>query len=297
MIPATRLPAIIIATALLGTAAYAQENGTSLSSSFTYSQSGDTDMKKGASQMGELSTIEASFAFDLGMSYAGARHSVGLSLDAMEMDLSNKSALPAPESMKDICANYTFLKPFDETWTMMLSAKAGWHNTGDDLDSDGFGVSAVAGANYKYSDTLKIFFGLIYDSMADDYVILPAIGIDWDFAPDWNLAIGMPKTSVTYSVNDKLSFSILGEGRFGTYEVDRDDQSAAGKTLGLYDTKLEYRDIRAGLGCTYALNGGVTLNATLGYLFERKLDYFDKDYEIKSDDGSVYGSFGLSWSH
>ena len=53
---------------------------------------------------------------------------------------------------------------------------------------------------------------------------------------------------------------------------------------GLRRTLLDYREIRVGVGATYGLNAGLSLELDGGTTVDRRFDYFDHGRKIKAED-------------
>lgn len=263
--------------------------------SLSGSASGSTKLKTGGQAAGDVSSVE----FDQSAAYEtalpnGATLTVGHSLHGSYFDLPAQNATTAlPKRLQSAMADFTYSQPCNDQWNAFVSVSPGLRWAGSHVGSGAFAVSGGAGAFYRHSDSLTLMLGLGFDSMAD-HKIMPGFGVQWVPSTRWNVSLGFPRTAITYTVCEPLSISLVAEGVGDTYHVEADPLPGLAGKPSLADTKLEYEDYRIGLAAEYKLSAWCNLVATAGCVVDRKFDYFDRDYELKSDGTAAYGSLALS---
>lgn len=280
------------AAILLFSAAHADAGVfTSVSAGIT----GNTPMKLSGSELGDVSSSEASVSVGYSAELFGGQHTLGFGYEGMFFDVDKDALMPAPEQLKTLSISYMGMMPIDDKWTGIAYIVPSWSNSGSSLRGAGFGIFVAAGASYKKSDTVTYNMGLGYTSLArDGRQVLPLLGVEWKISPDWTLSFGIPSTALTYNINEAMSLSLVAEGNFSTYKVNREDMNARGKTLVKDGEKMEYQDVRLGLSYAWNMSEGISLGVTGGYLFDRHFDYYESKNKVKSDSGCAYGSISIS---
>jgi hypothetical protein len=124
-------------------------------------------------------------------------------------------------------------------------------------------------------------FGVAYNSLAQDLKIVPVLGCDWRPTEKWSVAIGFPKTGVTYKLNRQVSLGLAVSGSGGGYYVKNDPQPGIAPR-SLADSKLQYLDARLGFYCNWKINDTFRISGTVGQVLLRQIKYIDRDYKLKS---------------
>lgn len=254
---------------------------------------GKTTVENGGVERGEVSTNE--YESNLGIPFA-TNYSFGLAYKLTEIDLpDNDTGVALPEHLRKVAATLTYTRRVDERWTGLLVLTPSWNTAsgGQWSDGSGFGTMLVAGARWKYSPTLTYSFGVRYDSLArSSYRLLPAIGFEWRPGGPWTVAVGFPRTAVSYAVSPALRLAAVVEGAGSTYFVEKDPLPALVGKPSLAESKLEFTEIRTGLNATYSLSKATSIGATAGMVVSRTFDYHSAHYKLKGRDNAAY--FSLS---
>ncbi len=165
---------------------------------------------------------------------------------------------------------------------------------------DGFNIysndltfSGALGAVYKPSKTLAVRFGLAVDSdNGTGLPVMPLLALKWDFAKDWDLNLGLPRTSVDWQILPNLQVSpLMAEFMGGSYHTSK----SYGDRVGLpelNDRKLDYTEIRLGAGATYAVTKDLDLNFSVGSVVYRKFDFKDASDASPKVDPAPYVQVG-----
>lgn len=206
--------------------------------------------------------------------------------------------LPVPDRLQNINAELTYQNQFNEHWTGMFSVSPGWRTAGStSLNSKGFGVMGMAMGIYSASPTLKFAVGAMGDTLAvGSSRFVPVFGLDWQFAPQWRLALGVPRTGLFYAVSEALELGVVAEGTWSTYYVDKKARFATVGGRVLTDTKLEYAEARAGFQVNWHFTPQSSLSVSAGAIGYRGFKYPERNLKLKTTgvDGG-YASVGFTF--
>jgi hypothetical protein len=185
----------------------------------------------------------------------------------------------------------------DEQWMVVGAVAPAFNNvSGDDFGADGLGVTVRAIALYRQSAVLTWSFGAVYRSLADsDYRVLPVLGFDWRPSPEWSVALGFPRSGVTWHATRELRFSLGATAQGGTFFI-KDRPWTLSSIPPLVGTKLEYRELRLGLRAEYEPASGWELAASAGMVVVQQFDFFERGYELKAQHGAPYVSAGAKYA-
>lgn len=242
---------------------------------------------------GDLDIFHASTTVTHRQSFADGKTGLALELDYDRYELDAGSGwVPLPDRAQSLSVQATLRRPLTERWTLLASVRPTLANTGSGLDGDGSGVTVGLLGTYRQSETLTWGLGVLYRSLAeDDLRVLPAIGVEWRFAPAWRVDVGFPRTALTYAVNERLHWSLSAAGHGGTFHVDE----VRGSPVPLNDTLLDYTEIRVGLGFQYEPRPGLTVSLTAGAIVHQEFDYFERGYKIETDNTPGFVRAGIAW--
>ncbi len=227
---------------------------------------------------GELG-ITQTFRLEQGRSFR-----VGIEAHETSIDQDHEPgtpALPLPEKLKGLSATLGYTHFLNRQWILSGRIGAGSYVAEKGLLSEGWALNAMAMAIYNHSQTLTYVFGLAYNSNQENLRILPVFGLNWRPAPKWSVALGLPKTAVTYHFSKALSLGLALSGNGGAYHV-KDDPLPGATPRGLADSKLQQREFRLGAELTWKPGQHHRLSVSAGQVLYRKFKYIDRDYELKS---------------
>lgn len=263
--------------------------------SFSASASGKTDLESGNTAYGDVRVNDYAVAVEQEIAEG---LSVGVGYELHELSLgSGANKAPLPDRLQSLSASLSYRRPINERWMGMLFVSPGYHFAGSRIASKGFGVSTGLLASHQYSETLSYSIGIAYDSLASsNYQVLPIGGLEWKFAPQWTLALGIPRTGISYDFSESFQLALTIEGNFGNYYVREDPQPGATGRRPLNNTRLEYTEARVGFSATYKLTSTMAVSATVGTTLDREFDYHRRDFKLKSDDTTLYGSVACNFS-
>jgi len=114
---------------------------------------------------------------------------------------------------------------------MSASVGVGSQVTDTGLLSDGWGARASAIGIYNRSQHFTFMAGLAYNSLSQDFKLVPVVGCDWRPTEKWSFAFGFPKTGVTYKLNKQLALGLAASGSGGVFYVKNDPLGATPRSL------------------------------------------------------------------
>ncbi|MBK8478243.1 MAG: hypothetical protein IPL39_18680 [Opitutaceae bacterium] len=272
-----------------------------------YTVSGAGQMKQRAHRVGSLSSQESSLTIS-GRLPLGAADEIGLGASLEEIRLDHSfagvpagSRGPFPEQLRRTALDLSWQHRFDTRWSSILSASPGLNWADAKCERGAFGVRGLAGARFQQNSNLQWLFGVVYDSQSDDYTVLPVAGLEWKMSDQWTVALGFPRTALTFAVSPDFSLSLEAEGRTGNYDLANDPwrDSSGNPDHLLDDSNFEYSEARVGLKATYRFSPRCALNAAVGSVVYREGEYHKEGLKVpkfKSDGLAAYGSLGLTVS-
>ena len=246
----------------------------SFAASYDYSTKADVNragvLGGVAVQHAELSLSgRRAFSPSLQLAYGGSYDTNRIDADA---------AVPLPDELSALSLNLGLIHPLDAQWTFALFARPGFYGDFAQLDGHSLNAPLLVTASYGPRRELGWTFALSFNSFARNPV-LPVLGVRWQFAPEWNLAVGFPHTGVTWQSTPDLALRADISFQGGSYRITR--APAAHPTLG--NTLVDYREIRAGAGFDFKLTAAATLSLDAGWVASRRFDYHERDYRLDGD--------------
>jgi hypothetical protein len=130
--------------------------------------------------------------------------------------------------------------------------------------SDGRSWGLLAGAAYRFSETLTIGPGIgVFSNLEDDNSVFPILLIDWKITPDLSLETGRglaatrgPGLQLRWRASP--SWTVIGGGRYEKARFRLDDQGVAPRGIG------EDRSVPLFVAAQYAIGRTVTVSALAG---------------------------------
>lgn len=240
--------------------------------STSISVTADADLKNAAGELGVQR-----FEFEAGgRSVLGGGHILTHGLTWTRTDIDRPAFALLPDSLDEIALRLGWLYQVDAQWRFTVTARPGFYGDRAKADSDTFNVPFLGLASYAASRELIWSFGLIANAFGDNPV-LPVVGVRWMFAPDWTFNLGFPRAGVSWKYSPTTTFSAGATFQGGAYKLTRHpSRAAAALTRSLVNEKLDYREVRVGLGADIALNAAVSLNLDAGMTVSQRFEYEDR---------------------
>ncbi|MEO6876030.1 MAG: DUF6268 family outer membrane beta-barrel protein, partial [Opitutaceae bacterium] len=249
------------------------------STSYTYS--GNGGLSRGAATVGDVSLTRFEFSvsgrvpLNQGMVFIP-----GLAYARTNIDSSPGVSLPS--SVQELTLDLGVRGLLSRQWAYIVGLRPGFYGDFKHLDGSSFNVPLFLAAFYVPNPQLTWTFGIAANAF-NQHPILPVVGVQWKFAPDWQLDVGFPRTGVSYRVDDQLTLrtgiSVLG----GNYRLTENLGIPAPGIARLDNTYLALTEIRAGVGLVYQFRDGPKLETDVGVTTQRHFDYPDRNYRLRGD--------------
>jgi hypothetical protein len=241
---------------------------------------------------GDLSVNATSLAWRRSAEISSAtRLTYGLEWDHFGFQRPAASAVPA--TLQEIAVVLGAGHRLNPHWLLTGTLRPGLSGDLKGDSADAFNAPVLLLATWRRTPTLAWAFGVRADWLADRPVI-PFIGVNWKFAPDWEFALGMPRAGVSYTAHPDLKWTLGVSVQGGNFHIGRDPRPvsvAVGPRLD--DTTLDYHEIRVGLSADWRLNDSFSLSAEAGLITDQKFDYFDRGYVLNGDEAGFF-TIGLT---
>jgi len=265
--------------------------------------SGDSKLKGGDTTYSHVAIGNASWSLAQNIALdPGSSLTLGLAYSLTSIDEGNykhferdysADRVPLPNDLQSLSLSIGCSNKLNDRWTLSSSISVGSHVAKHRLLSKGWGDSGYLMASYTVSPELTWVFGAAYDSMSHDWQYVPFVGVDWRPAEKWSVAIGFPKTAVTYELQKNLTMALAVSGAGGTYFIDEDPRPGA-TSRSLANSKLEYGEIRLGFETAWKINDTFSLTGSVGSVLYREFKYIDRNYKLRSRDVAPFVSLGIS---
>jgi hypothetical protein len=253
-----------------------------LSFSSTATGSGKASLQDGRTTYDDIRVTNFSLATHQRVAIGNRRTlAFGLDYDVTDIDSPNPAPLPLPDRLQSVGTSLRYFQPFDQQWMLSASVGAGSYVADSRLLSEGWGARASIVGIYNRSRELTFMFGVAYNSLSSDLRILPVFGLDWRPTEKWSLAIGFPRTGVTYKVNKAVALSLAASGSGGAYQVKNDPLPGIAPR-SLADSKLQYLEVRLGFNADWKIDDTFRISGMVGQVLYRQFKYIDRDYKLKS---------------
>lgn len=291
MNPARFLPLLTLSVAL-GLPALRAQAPAGDQLSFSYSHTADNALSRGGAGAGDLGVDATRLAWRSGLPLSQAtRATYGLTWNRFGFD--RPAALAVPDTLQELSLDLGLSHRLNAQWLLIASVSPGLYGDLEGSSGDAFNAPALLLASYAQNPSLAWTFGLRVDAFSERAVI-PFVGVNWKFAPDWEFTLGVPRAGVSYQASPALKLGLGVTAQGGNFHVGRDPRQvaiAAGPRLA--DTKLDYHEIRVGLAADYKLSDLFSVNAEAGVVTDQKFDYYDRGYTLDGD-AVAFFTLGLS---
>ncbi|WP_157471167.1 hypothetical protein [Halodesulfovibrio spirochaetisodalis] len=138
---------------------------------------------------------------------------------------------------------------------------------------------------YFFEENFLVMVGVQGTINYANTTVLPIVGISYLEGP-WDVFVGFPKTSVTYSVNENLSFSALAKYDYQTYSLS-DSNSV------YEDGYVEIREATASLLANWRPLENFQLSLGPELYFARSMRFYDDDGDRKGSSLDSDVAYGL----
>lgn len=293
-----RVPQQLLCASVLSTLAFdavAEGPGSTYGGAYSarFSYSAPADISRGTANLGEMDAVEFSLRysarFQVNESYS---YSIGLDYERWGFGLA--PGLQVPNTLQGVSLVFGNRWKFADKWAVAVSARPGLYSDFDEITGDDVSVPVSVVFSYDVNPKLQLMFGANFQS-GRDIPVLPAIGAVWKPDDKWTVSLILPRPSVSYAFDDKLSVFAGGELTGGAYTVGDNFGTRVGDP-SLNGERLTYREIRAGGGVRYDFSKKLRLEVEGGWVIDRRFVYDDRKLQFNGD-GAPYVRLGLSGSY
>ena len=197
-----------------------------------------------------------------------------------------------PPHVQDFALDLEHIRPFDEHWVGIFDVTIGEFADDHSFNTgDAFRVTGNGTAIYVFSPELKGVLGVAYINRVNEQ-FLPIVGVDWKPSDDADYQLVFPSTRLAWRLGsspvpgqDEHWLYLAGDFGGGVWAVQR--------TSGVED-KLDITDWRVSVGLEHKVIGGLSERVEIGYVFQRKNEYFSNHEEVHLGD-TVLARVGVTY--
>lgn len=258
---------------------------------------GHTRLRAGDRSFDKASINHVAFKIgqDVELPQAGTL-SLGLGYSLADIDRGEGAdRAPLPKELQSVEASVGYNVTLSKDWLLASQVGGGSHATDRDLLSKGWGLTASVIGIHTWDARHTFAFGLAYDSLSHDWKMVPVFGLEWKPSENWSVAVGFPKTAVTYLVTKQFSLALAASGDGGTFYV-RDDPRPGVASRSLAGSKLEYTEARVGLEASLKINSSLSVSTAVGCSVFHEFKYLDRDFRLRSHGATPFYSVALAAS-
>jgi hypothetical protein len=188
--------------------------------------------------------------------------------------------LPVPDLLQQASVILGFDYQIADLWIMRAEVQPGVYGDFRDVNWDDVDAPLALGAVYLKDPDLQWIIGLRVD-LRSQYPVMPGIGVRWKYADQWTLNLVFPKPRLEYELSDTLLLCFGAEVKGGTFRMSEHFGATRGNPK-LDNAVLDYTEIRIGPGCSWKALPNLTVEAGVGFMPYRNMNFFDRSTEIRS---------------
>lgn len=190
---------------------------------------------------------------------------VGFDHDQFQFSRSNATLFPY--SLTSDAAVIAISYWAGDEYHPLLRLEPGVYYTRDHITKNSFNMPFRVQGGIKVNEQLHLVLGVEIDAFGSS-IAFPIAGFNWQINDQFNVRAVFPKPRISYMPNKSLEFFLGGELTGGAYRNGPTRDRRTNNAL------LDYSDYRACLGMEYDFTKIVSLEANLGWSFERRFNYF-----------------------
>jgi len=201
--------------------------------------------------------------------------------------------VPLPNDLQSLGVSLSSSTKINDQWLLSSSIGTSSNVAKHKLLSKGWSSNGYLMGQYTWSPDLTLAVGFAYDTLSADWKCVPIFGVEWRPADKWSVAIGFPKTAVTYELSKTLTMGLAISGAGGAYYIENDPRPGT-TSRSLANSKLEYSEVRLGFETAWKINNTFSLTGSVGSVLYREFKYIDRGYKLRSRDVAPFVSLGFS---
>ncbi len=204
--------------------------------------------------------------------------------------------LPASAPLPNALASANLIVGLDsqlgDSWLVRIEAAPGVYSNLRDIGPKDLNVPVVIGGSYLASSDLQWVLGLYID-LHSQYRVLPGAGVRWKFAEKWTLDAILPTPRFEYEYSKNLTAYAGFDVKDASYRVDSNFGTSHGNR-DLNNAEVDYTEIRAGVGATWKIAHGFSVELETGYMPYRQFNFYRVGLNMQTRDGAPYGQIAIS---
>lgn len=281
MTPRSALAALLLAAPLASTASATPPPASRFEFSLGGSATGEGDADYAGHPLGTIETrsIRGSVQFRE-TATEGIRYRVGVAFEQFTLDAT--SGVPVPERLQSHAIDLGATWSITPGWTLSAAVQPGLFGDSDASSRDAFAAPATLLALWQPTPRWSLGAGVRYHTLGRNE-LMPFLSARWQITSAWTLSLGAPRTEIAFTFDRATTFFAGASFEGGAFAIDDPSLVAPAGYPGLRETKLEYREIRAGAGIRRQLSSSSRLQLEAGSALDRRFDYYERDLKIEAD--------------
>lgn len=154
------------------------------------------------------------------------------------------------------------MKENGSAWSYNMRLNPGIATDFESVGSDDLFFDARVGAEYKFSESFSLNFGLAYTRLTGEPTILPFAGFEYDLNDQWQFALRGPNLQARYKMNEDWIVRIMGEPGGGQWNIEE---------FGA--PNLSVQSYRVGISVEHQLRDDLWLTAGAGFTVANEVEY------------------------
>ncbi len=248
-----------------------------------YSHAGRAAIHEGTLPLGAIESTHVRLGIEAAIPIR-TRNTLRCGLRVQSLAFHPPALSPLPDTLGSASIHLGFSHVLNSPWSLTAEVNPG--NYGN-----AFGVPAGFRAVYAVSRELQWAAGVTYD-WRSGHPILGALGVRWQFAPEWAVSLLLPSPGIEWAATKTLTLFAGASLRDGTFRVARDFGRARARPA-LDGQMVDYREISAGAGAWWQFAPNTALHLTVGRMLDRRFEYAQRNLLLNGD-GAASGQLALS---
>ena len=170
----------------------------------------------------------------------------------------------------------------------LIKISPGVYFTRDHITANSFDIPIEAGTGIKITNNFSLAIGLTA-GLLREWPVLPVGGFVWNVTDQLKISALLPEPRVSYKFSPAFEVFLTGELAGGGYRNGPTNDHRTNNAA------LQYTEWRGGPGFSYTPRKGLSLEGTVGWVFQRDIDYFRAGPAFSTRTGAPYFKLDLSW--
>ena len=196
------------------------------------------------------------------------------------------STADVPGQLQSIALRVGYDRQLSAKWSLGIDVTPGFYSDFEDLDSSD--VNVPFGFRLMSANSRDFQWGIAL--MVDPWrpsLIIGGPGVRWQFAPGWTFVGFPPEPRVEYALTPTFSLHAGMSLRSGTFRVAQDFGRRRGRPL-LDNQRVDFREITVGVGGRWQILPGLTAQASVGWMTDRRFEYEERKLLLNGDGAASF---------